>query len=116
MNIFLKIFSDFFRILSIINRANRVKAYALPVLLAVQSAAELFFIFTIAYMAQAVTAPEALNFEWMFRTLYFCIPALKIWGQDSCYLVLITSSLVVTVSVPKNLISYTSTPKKCPHV
>ena len=107
-NFFLKIFSDFFRILSIISRANRVKAYALLVLLAVQSAVELFFILTIAYMAQAVTAPEALNSERMFRALYFCFPALKVWGQDPRYLVLIASSLVITVSIAKSLISYTS--------
>lgn len=105
---FLKIFSDFFRILSIISRKNRVKAYALFVLMAVQSAVELFFILAIAYMAQAVTAPEALNSELAFKVLYFCFPALKAWGQDSRYLVLIASSLVISVSLAKSLISYAS--------
>lgn len=76
--------------------------------MAVQSAVELFFILAIAYMAQAVTAPEALNSERVFRALYFCFPVLKAWGQDSRYLVLIASCLVISVSITKSLISYAS--------
>ena len=105
---FLKIFSDFFRILSIISRANRVKACILLVLLAVQSTTELFFILTIAYMAQAITAPAALNSELVFRAIYFCFPTLKVLGQDPRYLVLIASSLVIVISIVKSLISYAS--------
>lgn len=101
-----KVFLDFFRILSIIGRNNRMKAYILFIFQAMQAATELFFVLTLSYMAQALTTPEALNATFAFRAMYFFSPTLRAWGQEPRYLVLIAGALVVIVSIAKSLTSY----------
>lgn len=104
--VFSPLFADFWRILSTISPRNRTKTYLLFLLMALQSALELFFILTLTYLGAALTSPTMLNENYIFKGLYFLSPQLKAWGQNPRYLLLIAGCIVVTASALKNIVSY----------
>ena len=101
-----KFFADFIRILGILQRKDKIKAACLFGFMALQTGLELFFILTLTYMGTALTAPEALRINFLFRGIFSCFPILQDCTQDPRYLVLLSGVIVVTVSVLKNVINY----------
>lgn len=101
-----KFFSDFIYILGILNRKDIISSVCLLGLMALQTLLELFFILTLSYMGTALTAPEILRTNALFRGVFFCVPSLNILTQDPRYLVLLTGMIVVIISLLKNLVSY----------
>lgn len=99
-------FADFWRILVSIAPANRIKTYFLFVLMIFQSILEMCFILTLTFLGAALTSPEGLNGNYLFRALYCLSPQLRDWGQNPLYLLLMTGCIVVFVSVLKNWICY----------
>lgn len=75
-------------------------------MMAVQSGLELLFILTLTYMGAALTTPESLNATPLFRALYYCSPSLKQWAENPKYLILIAGTVVVSVSLVKNMVSW----------
>lgn len=103
----LRIFcADFLRILSTISPDNRVKTYCLFSFMGLQSALELFFILSLTWLGTALTAPQSLSFNYIFRGLFFLFPQLGRWSENSRYLLLIVGCLVVIISIFKNLSCY----------
>ena len=98
--------ADFLRILSTISPANRVKTYCLFFFMALQSALELFFILSLTWLGAALTTPQSLSSNYIFRGLFFLFPQLGRWGENPRYLLLIVGCLVVTISIFKNLLCY----------
>ena len=95
--------ADFLRILSSISPANRVKTYCLFFLMGIQSALELFFILSLTWLGTALTAPQGLSSNYIFRGLFFLSPQLGVWGENPRYLLLIAGCLVVVISIFKNV-------------
>lgn len=104
--IFSKLFEDFYRIFYIISPSNKVKTLILFIMMAVQSGLELLFILTLAYMGTALTTPDSLNTNPLFKTLYYCFPALEEWSKNPRYLVLTSGFIVVSFSILKNAMSW----------
>lgn len=98
--------ADFLRILSTISPASRIKTYCLFLLMALQSALELFFILSLTWLGTALTAPQSLSSNYIFRGLFFLFPQLGMWGENPRYLLLIAGCFVVIVSSIKNLFCY----------
>ena len=84
--VFSPLFADFWRILSTISPRNRTKTYLLFLLMALQSALELFFILTLTYLGAALTSPTMLNEDYIS-----CRRNSKPGGKthDICYLLLV---------------------------
>lgn len=99
-------FADFISIFKILDYKKRIRAICLFCLMALQALLELFFILTLTYMGTALTAPEILRTNILFRGIFFCFPSVNVLTQDPRYLVLLTGSVVIVISLLKNIVSY----------
>ncbi|MDD2967113.1 MAG: ABC transporter ATP-binding protein [Desulfovibrionaceae bacterium] len=107
MNKFIKnFFADFFRILAVLQPREKLKTIVLFSAMALQTALELFFILTLAYMGTALTDPESLRSKLLFRGIFYCFPLTETITQDARYLVLLSGVVVVVLSVSKNIVNY----------
>lgn len=104
--IFSRLFSDFIRVYNILSQKYKIKSILIFFSMALQTALELFFILTLTYMGTALTAPEAVRSNILFRSIFFCFPTIKDWAQDHRYLVLLSGVTVVSVSILKNIVNY----------
>lgn len=98
--------ADFIRVLKILHRRERIKTGILFCAMALQTAFELLFILTLTYMATALTAPDSVRDNIIFKSIFYCIPYLKSATADQRYLVLFSGFIVVIISVIKNILNY----------
>ena len=101
-----KFFSDFARIVRILDRRDKAKAAGLFCLMAMEALFELFFIFTITFMGTALTAPETLRAQPLFRGIFFCFPSIEPVMRDPRYLLLLAGGVVVANSLLKNAVCF----------
>lgn len=107
MNIFIeKFFTDFFRVFSVLQHAEKFKTIFLFLAMALQTALELFFILTLTYMGASLTAPESLRSNILFRGIFYCFPSLNTYTHEPRYLVLLAGSIVVSASIIKNIANF----------
>ena len=96
----------FKRILNAISYKNKLRTAALFVAMVLQSFFELLFILSLSYMAAALTNPQQLSNELVFKAFYLFSPRLQEWAQEPRYLLLICGAFVILVSIVKNGTSY----------
>lgn len=95
------------RILGLLERRLRLRAWLIFGLMTVQSLMELVFILTLTGMAMAVGDPEGLRNSIFYVLLFRWFPALDVWTQQSQNLLLLSGVIVVAVSAIKNFVGYT---------
>ncbi|MBQ4133199.1 MAG: ABC transporter ATP-binding protein, partial [Desulfovibrionaceae bacterium] len=101
-----RFFTDFARIVRILDRRGKLKAVGLFCLMGLQTALELLFILSLTWMGAALTDPEGLRSHLLFKGFFFCIPSLEPVMQDSRYLLLLAGSMVISISLLKNAVNY----------
>lgn len=57
-------------------------------------------------MGIAITAPEELRSNLLFRSIFYCFPTITDVTKDTRYLVLLSGCLVIIVSISKNIVNY----------
>lgn len=95
------------RILGLLERRLRLRAWLIFGLMSVQSLMELFFILTLTGMAMAVGDPEGLRNSIFYVVLFRWFPKLGEWTQQPHNLLLFSGIVVVAVSAIKNFVGYT---------
>ncbi len=100
------LFTDFSRIVRVLDRRDRVAASGLFGCMVVQAFLELSFIVTLTWMGTVLTDPEGVRANPVFRGLFFCFPGLEEWTRDPRSLLLPAGMIVVAASLLKNSIGY----------
>lgn len=97
--------SDLLRIFAVISPANRCRAMALFLLMALQSFFELLFILTLTYMGMALTAPSMLEETFFVSSVFYLFPDAKPFFSEPTYFLLLIGTEVVLVSCIKNIVA-----------
>ncbi|EGJ49368.1 ABC transporter ATP-binding protein [Desulfocurvibacter africanus] len=99
-------FADFVRAFKVLNPKLRLRSIELFALMVTLGLLELTFILTLTYMGAALTSPDTLRTNFLFRAIFAVAPDLRIWCKDPRYLVILAGFIVVIASIGKNVISF----------
>ena len=99
-------FSDVSRILHLLSRPLQLRSAGVFVLMFIQSLLELAFILMLTHMALALTNGDALRANPLYRAIFYIVPYLQSWAEDSRHLLLLSGFILIVVCGIKNFVNF----------